>query len=341
MSEGHEQTRRFVVEASASGRRLDQWLSECSGVPTRSQLRADIRSGRVSVDGVVAKAALRLRGGELVELRRVERSANREGGPVPQDLPLEILFEDDTVIAVNKPAGMVVHPAAGNKDGTLVNALLHRYPDLSGAEQGRAGLIHRLDKDTSGVVLAARTPEAHEALAKQFRDRAVVKQYLALVAAKVAQGGRVDLPLGRHPRERKKISTASRRARSAVTDYEVLERFSSFTLLLVKPQTGRTHQIRVHLAARGWPIVQDPLYGGRKAVRTLVRGRLDPAIAAVVMAMPRQALHAWRITVSHPSGGKLTIEAPLPADYSGLIDGLRGCCGSSFPLWQAGVDEPG
>jgi 23S rRNA pseudouridine1911/1915/1917 synthase len=219
----------------------------------------------------------------------------------------------------------VVHPAAGSRSGTLVHALLHRFPraELPGAPE-RAGIVHRLDRDTSGVILVALDVRAHEGLAKQFRSRTIRKYYLALVRGDVREPGHIDSPIGRHPHDRKRMSVSARHARTATTDYQPIERFGLATLLDVEPHTGRTHQIRVHLASRGWPIVADPVYGV-PSERTLATARRRWGRAeSLLEEMPRQALHAHRIRFTHPvSGDVLEIEAPVPNDLRLLLQGLR------------------
>jgi len=300
----------FVVEDAAAGERLDRWLASLPGAPTRSQISAAIAEGLVTVDARPAKAGYRLRPGEHVVLR--PRARDEATTVVAEEIALDVLYEDEHVVAINKPAGMVVHPAVGNRKGTLVNAILHAFPRAQwpGAPE-RAGIVHRLDRDTSGVILVALSVTALEAMAKQFRDRTVEKEYLALVRGRVATAGSIDAPIGRHPRDRKRMSTVARKGRSAVTHYEPFERFEGTTLLLVRPRTGRTHQIRVHLATAGWPIVADPIYG---------RGDRDSR-----RIMSRLALHAWRIRFDHPvSGARVTVTAPLPPDFNTALDLLRG-----------------
>ena len=241
-----------------------------------------------------------------------------------EDIPIDVVYADRELVVVNKAAGMVVHPAAGHRRGTLLNAILHRFPaaQLPGSPE-RAGIVHRLDRDTSGLIVVARTVEAHEGLARQFRERRVIKEYLALVAARVRDSGEIDEGIGRHPRDRKKMSTSARRARSAVTVFEPLEQLGPATLLLVRPRTGRTHQIRVHLAARGMPVVGDRVYGASAAPGP--RGRGAGKAAAILGRMERQALHAWKLELSHPSTGRsLALEAPLPPDMASVLEDLRG-----------------
>ncbi len=315
--------RTYLVDPDDSGQRLDRWLAGRDDAPTRSQIAAAIARGDVTVDDKPAKASMRLRGGECVVLRFVHRE--QPGDAVAEDIALEVLFADDDLVVVNKAAGMVVHPAAGHRAGTLVNAILHAYPPTGWTGPAdRAGIVHRLDRDTSGVILVARTVAAHEKLAAQFRDRTIKKEYAAVVRGNVDKGGEIDAPIGRHPTERKKMSIAARQSRSALTVYEVEERFELATFLRVSPHTGRTHQIRVHLAAQGWPIVGDKTYGapGPKTLARL-RKQWGPRAAALV-GMKRQALHAWRIAFDHPGDGRrMTLEAPLPADLTELLDALR------------------
>ena len=301
--------RSFVVDEAAAGERLDRWLASLPGAPTRSQISAAIAEGLVTVDERPAKAGQRLRAGERVVFR--PRPREEPTTVAAEEIALDVLYQDEHVVAINKPAGMVVHPAIGNRRGTLVNAILHAFPRAQwpGAPE-RAGIVHRLDRDTSGVILVALSAAALEGVAKQFRDRTVEKEYLALVRGRVTAAGSIDAAIGRHPRDRKRMSTAARRGRSAVSYYEPRERLGDMTLLLVRPRTGRTHQIRVHLATAGWPIVADPLYGrGDRGARRV---------------MSRLALHAWRITFDHPlSGARMTITAPLPADFVAALAALR------------------
>jgi 23S rRNA pseudouridine1911/1915/1917 synthase len=297
----------FPVPTEAAGERLDAWLARQAGAPTRSQIKSAADDDRLEVGGKAVRASYRLRGDETVDLleHEVDLAAVSLRG---EDIALDVLHEDASFLAINKPAGMVVHPGAGNRTGTLVHALLHRDPSLAWPGQpDRAGIVHRLDRDTSGVILVAKTVRALEALSRQFRDRSIKKTYIALVHGDVKHGGTIDLPIGRHPTERKRMSVSGRPARAATSDYEPLERFGAFTLVEVRPRTGRTHQIRVHLSARGWPIVGDRVYGPRAR-----------------SAFARQALHAAAIELEHPDEtGRLRIEAPLAADLENLLEGLR------------------
>ena len=234
----------------------------------------------------------------------------------PEDVPLVVLYEDAHVLAVDKPPGMVVHPAPGARRGTLVNALAHRLGVLAGVGPAdRPGIVHRLDRDTSGVLLVARTAPALEALARQFRERSVEKRYLAIVRGRVAKAsGTIDQPIGRHPRERKRMSVHGQRARTAVTRWQVLERFAAATLVRLAPETGRTHQLRVHLAALGHPVLGDEVYGRGRATRA----------APPELACSRQALHAEELRFVHPvSGERVVVRAALPRDLEDVLARLR------------------
>jgi 23S rRNA pseudouridine1911/1915/1917 synthase len=299
-----------IVPPDAAGQRLDRIVAAAPGVGTRSQAKQLIDAGRIAVDGVPRKAAHVVRGGERIEIEPLPPPARTIE---PEDVPLVVLYEDADLLAVDKPAGMVVHPAPGARRGTLVHALAHRFGALGGVGPAeRAGIVHRLDRDTSGVILVARTPAALEGLARQFRERTVEKRYVALVRGHLARAkGTIDRPIGRHPRERKRMSVHSRRPRSALTRYEVVERLPGSTLVRLFPKTGRTHQLRVHLAALGHPIVGDKVYG---------RGRC----AAPLAPFPRQALHAEEIRFLHPrTGVPLVVRAPLAKDVEELLAAVR------------------
>ncbi len=289
-----------MAEAEA-GQRLDHFLAAKMAGQSRARIQAWIEEGRVRAGGAMRKASWKVRAGERIEVEPAEPPPLRA---FPEDIPLEILYEDEAVAAVNKPAGLVVHAGAGRVAGTLVNALLHRYGRLS--EPGdamRPGIVHRLDKGTSGVILVARTEAAHQSLAQQFASRTVEKVYLALVEGRVAAGqGVIDKPIERDPVRRTRMTARTGRGRRALTEYRVVERFEKFTLLEVRIRTGRTHQIRVHLASIGHPVAGDTLYGA--AARP---AGLEP--------LGRPWLHAWRIGfVSPASGERVTVEAPLPEE---------------------------
>lgn len=300
--------RRHRVPPQARGERLDAHLARAFPDLSRARLRQLLEQGRLTVSGRTAdKPALRLKGGEEVALD-VPPPAPAE--PQPQDLPLRVLHEDQDLLVLDKAAGMVVHPAAGHADGTLVNALLHRVKDLRGVGgELRPGIVHRLDRDTSGCLVVAKHEQALRELQKAFAGRDVHKRYLAIVhGVPRAAKATIDTPYGRHPTQRKKFTGRLKAAKRAVTGYEVLERFPAAALLEVALHTGRTHQIRVHLAEAGHPLLGDALYGRR---RTEVIGR--------------QALHAWKLDFPHPrSGERMSFEAPPPPDFTAALDALRG-----------------
>jgi 23S rRNA pseudouridine1911/1915/1917 synthase len=300
---------------------------------SRATLQRAIDAACVRVDDQRCKPSLRLRADSQIVVDQIE--VPREG-PVPQEIPLSILHEDDWLVAVDKPPGMIVHPAKGHWEGTLASALAHHFGALSGrGGPTRPGIVHRLDRDTSGVIVVAKTDQAHDALAAQFKFRQVAKEYLSIVAG-VPDRDRdvVDEPIGDHPthREKKAIRRADATARPAVTAYEVLERFSGYALLSVRPKTGRTHQIRIHLAHIGFPVLCDRLYGGRAQLGeaelmprdTIAHDQRLAVSKSEQQLLDRQALHAHKLTITHPSTGeRLTFEAPLPADMVRTIESLR------------------
>jgi 23S rRNA pseudouridine1911/1915/1917 synthase len=305
-----------TVGAEAAGERLDRFLAALPGVGTRSQAKQLVDAGCVTVDGGARKAAFALRAGMRVT---VDVPARPRSAVEPEALPLTVLYEDAHLLAIDKPPGMVVHPAPGTPGGTVVNALLHRAGGLADVgDATRPGIVHRLDKDTSGVLLVARTTAALEAVARQFRARTVEKRYVALVHGTVrGERGTVDLPIGRDRRDRKRMSVRSGRGRAAVTRWAVRERLPGATLLEVRIETGRTHQIRVHLASLGHPVVGDRAYGAGRRTGVGEAGE-------VLAACPRQALHAARLALAHPdSGAPLVLEAALPADLRAVVEGLR------------------
>jgi len=297
-----------------AGQRLDQALAALFTDFSRSRLQQWIREGRVRVDGRVLRGRDRVAGGELVDLDAILESQGEVG---PEAIPLAIVYQDDHLLVIDKPADLVVHPAAGNWEGTLQNALLHADPGL--AVLPRSGIVHRLDKDTSGLLVVARTPAAHKRLVDALQARAVKREYRAVVAGAVVAGGTVEAPIGRHPtaRTRMAVTTAGK---PAVTHFRVLERFRAHSYLRVNLETGRTHQIRVHLAHIRHPIVGDPVYGGRPQLPP----QPAPALVEVLRAFGRQALHAHRLGLAHPvSGDWLEWESPIPADMARLLDALR------------------
>jgi len=305
----------LTVPPAAAGTRLDRFLAGVPGIGTRSQVKRLIDAGRVWLDDAQGKAASAVRAGARVD---VGLAPPEPSGVEPEPLPLAVLYEDEDLLAIDKPPGMVVHPAPGARRGTLVAALVHRFGGAPGpGHPERPGIVHRLDRDTSGVLLVARTLAALEHLARQFRERTVEKRYLALVRGVVkGKEGTIERPIGRHPRERKRMSVRSRRGRSAITHWRVLERLPGATLVALRPETGRTHQLRVHLAAMGHPIVGDRIYGARRRESLLV--------------FPRQALHAEAIGFRHPRTGRpLVIRSPLPSDLDGLLAALRQAAAST------------
>ena len=311
---------RSRVSADEGGQRLDRVLASRGFLPTRSRVAALVRSGLVKVDGVARRASFLVAPGQTIEVIAPppERSTVE-----PEAIPLEVLYEDEWIVAVNKPPGMVTHPAPGSRRGTLVAALLHRFGlSAEWPDPQRAGIVHRLDKDTTGVIVVAKTPSALHALARQFERRTVAKVYHALVhGAPRAARGEVDLPIGRDPISRHRMQARVGQRRDARTPWIVLERFGGSPAIAAwieaEPRTGRTHQIRVHLASLGTPIVGDRLYAGER------RARGGP-LAERLDTFPRQALHASRIALRHPADGRaLEITAPLPRDLSDLLDELR------------------
>lgn len=308
------QTHLIELPASAAGLRLDQALAAALPQYSRARLQRWIRSGAVRVAGVAGRPRDLIHGGEAVAVEAEFAPDERVGA---EDIALDILFEDAALLVLCKPAGMIVHPGAGARDHTLQNALLAHDAEL--ARVPRAGLIHRLDKDTTGLLVVARTPEAHTLLAAAMQAREIEREYLALCLGAPTGGGTVDEPIGRHRSARTHMAVRAD-GRQAVTHYWIEERFRAHTLLRVRLETGRTHQIRVHLAHIGLPVVGDPVYGGR---RRLIAGATAP-LAAALKAFPRQALHARRLAFNHPlSGEPLAFEAPLPADFEALLAVLR------------------
>ena len=306
--------RHAIVPDSAAGRRLDAVLAELFPEYSRSRLSAWIKSGDVAVDGAQIRGRDSVRGGERVVLSAVQEIQTRS---LPEDIPLEVLYEDADVLVIDKPAGLVVHPGAGNPTGTLVNALLHRDSALELLP--RAGIVHRLDKDTSGVMVVARTLPAHTSLVAQLSARGVHRQYLAIVFGALVSGGTANGAIERHPRDRLRM-TVREDGKDAVTHYRLRERFRAHTALECRLETGRTHQIRVHMAHLKHPIVGDPLYGGSFK---LPKGASAELIAAL-RAFKRQALHAEVLEFTHPTSGEpVRCSAPVPADMQALMALLR------------------
>ena len=301
------------IPAAYAGRRLDQALAELLPDYSRSRLQQWIKAGQVEIDGRVVRPREPMRGGEWVTVAPPREPETVEQA---QAIPLAIRYEDDDLLVIDKPAGLVVHPAAGNPDGTLVNALLHYAPEL--AVLPRAGLVHRLDKDTTGLLVVARSLRAHTSLVAQLQARTLEREYQAVVTGVMTAGGRIEAPIGRHPVDRKRMAVVGN-GKPAVTHYRVLRRFRAHTHLWLKLETGRTHQIRVHLAHLRYPLVGDPVYGGR---RHTPAGLSEPC-RAILQTFPRQALHAARLALTHPgSGERLHWQAELPADMVELLTAL-------------------
>jgi 23S rRNA pseudouridine1911/1915/1917 synthase len=297
------------------GQRLDQALAALVPQQSRSQIQRLIKDGRVTVDGAAAaRASQVVTTGQQIALDVPEPAPT---AAAPQDLPLDIVFEDADLVVINKAPGVVVHPAAGHADGTLVNALLHHVSDLSGVGgELRPGIVHRLDKGTSGLIVVAKHDRAHEELSRQFQEREVEKEYTALIWGLLPPGRRIEEPIGRDPNNRQKMSTRARRARTAVSRITWAEHFPGLALVGVAIATGRTHQIRVHLSAIGHPIVGDALYGG-------VRRRVPPELRAV-QKLERPFLHSARLAFQHPTDGRrLEFKSELPEDLAKVIEQLK------------------
>ena len=304
----------MTIPDDLAGLRLDQALARMFPDYSRSRLKEWLLAGAIRVDGRALRPRDSVTGGEVVVLEPVAAPAVAVD---PEPLALDVVFEDDAVLVINKPAGLVVHPGAGNPGGTLMNGLLHHAPELS--EVPRAGLIHRIDKDTTGLLLVAKTLPAHTALVRQLADRDIAREYRAVCAGVLTGGGTIDQPLARHPVDRKRMSVQPD-GKPAVTHFTVLERFRAHTYVRVTLETGRTHQIRVHFAWRRNPLVGDPAYGGRLALPAGASDRLVTALRG----FRRQALHAARLGFEHPGTRQaVEFEAPLPADFEDLLTALR------------------
>ena len=298
--------RELEIPASCAGLRLDRALAQLYPEHSRTRLQAWLRDGHVLLDGAARDAKHKVWGGELLSIAEPEPQAVL--AEQPEDIALDVVFEDDQLIVLNKPAGLVVHPGSGNWSGTLLNALLHHAPSLENVP--RAGIVHRLDKETSGLMVVAKTLTAQTDLVRQLQARSVSRHYLALVHGGVARAGSIDAPIGRHPQQRVKMAVVEG-GREARTHYTIRQRFVAATLVECRLETGRTHQIRVHMASIGHTLVGDPVYGRRKSGQAL----LD--------AFPRQALHAFRLGLLHPhSHQPMQWEAPPPQDFAQLLEQL-------------------
>ncbi len=304
----------LTIPDAMRGWRLDQALAELVQDYSRSRLQQWIRAGQVSLNERIPQVRERLHGGETVCIAATIAPQTRSG---PEDIPLQVIHADADLLVINKPAGLVVHPAAGNPAGTLLNALLNYDSGL--AALPRAGIVHRLDKATSGLLVVARNLTAHKYLVDALQARLVKREYLAVVQTVLTAGGSVDAPIGRHPVDRKRMAVVPG-GKTSLTHYRVEERFRAHTLVRVQLETGRTHQIRVHMAHQHIPIVGDPVYGGRLRLPPGASRELQEQLAG----FRRQALHAARLTLAHPSTGEsVSWSAPLPADMAQLLEALR------------------
>ncbi len=320
------QTIEIVFPAGEKPARLDQTVGALEGL-TRSMAQRLIEAGLVTVDGAPQKASLKLKGGERI---CVAIPPPEPAEPVAEAIPLEILHEDGDLVVVNKPAGMVVHPGAGNPGGTLVNALLGHCRDLAGVGgELRPGIVHRIDKDTSGVLVAAKNDPAHRALCHQFKEHTIKRVYLALVFGSPREDkGRIESAIGRHPVDRKRMAGGAKRGKRAITHWRVVSRYPGVTLMRLVLETGRTHQIRVHLSEAGHPLVGDPTYGGSRRLAAV----RDQELRALIREWGRQALHAKTLGFIHPSSGEyMEFDTELPRDMAQIIEYLEQQGGSGSP----------
>ncbi len=309
------------VSNADAGLRLDAYIARHLADCTRSYAASLIRKGAIQVDGAPVKPSHKTKSQEHITVRI---PAPEPIDLIPEPMDLDILLEDRHLIVINKPPGLVVHPAAGHATGTLVNGILHHCPNLEGiGGEMRPGIVHRLDKDTSGVIVVAKTASAMADLSRQFKARSVQKQYLALVyGVPAVDNGAIDLPVGRHPVDRKKMSTFSPRGREALTLWRIKERYKGAALLEVNLKTGRTHQIRVHCKSMGHPIIGDSVYGTRK--RRAKLGKHDPPLYQALQRADRQMLHASRLGIVHPiSKESLAFEAAIPGDMQSVLEALK------------------
>ena len=315
---------KLTVPEDLAGERLDIFCARKVLDRTRSYFTKLASSGHITVDGNPAKPALKVKAGMKVEIEVV---ASPPIEAEPEDIPLDIIYEDERIIIIDKPPDMVVHPAAGNYEGTLVNAILFHLGDRAKNEfdMTRLGLVHRLDKDTSGLLVVAKDEQALAFLQKHLKDRNIGRQYKALIWGNIEpQSGKIDLPIGRSEKDRKIMTVNPRNGRSAVTHYEVIERMKFGDLLEIKLETGRTHQIRVHLSHFGHPVIGDPTYGGRSKYLKRFNGKELTRVSPLMGILQRQALHAFRLTLPHPDDNRIMIfESDLPDDFMEALDYLR------------------
>ncbi len=302
-----------TIPLHLAGKRLDQALAALFADHSRARLQAWIKSGAVSVDNKTVSQRTLVRGGEYIEINACYETPEEWSA---EAIPLEIVYEDEAILILNKPAGLVVHPGAGNPQHTLLNALLHHDPALEYVP--RAGIVQRLDKETSGIMVVARTPEAHTYLVEELQARKIKREYQAIVTGVMTAGGTIDKPIGRHPRKRTQMAVVPH-GKPALTHYLIIKKYRAHTHIRVQLETGRTHQIRVHLAALKHPLVGDPVYGGRARIPK----NLSAGLINALRSFPRQALHASGLSLIHPkTGEKVSFELPLPADMQGLLAAL-------------------
>ncbi len=302
-----------TVDDDLAGQRLDRVLAQIFSDYSRARLQQWVSDGVVLVDGKQLRSKDKLRGGEQIELTiELEEEVDSK----PEAIPLNIIYEDESILVINKPVGLVVHPAAGNREGTMLNALLHHAPELSSVP--RAGIVHRLDKDTSGLLVVARTLKSQKVLTEQIQRREFEREYQTVVNGVMTAGGTVDAAIGRHPTVRTRMAVVGR-GKEARTHYRVIKRYRAHTHVLVKLETGRTHQIRVHMAHIRYPIVGDQVYGGRLRIP---KG-CGEALNGMLRTFKRQALHAAKLGLVHPESGEMiSWEAPLPTDMTRLLQVL-------------------
>jgi 23S rRNA pseudouridine1911/1915/1917 synthase len=304
----------FQIESEMAGNRLDQALQQLLPDYSRSRIQEWIREGFVSINEQLCKPRQKVFSGDRVDLDVPEQARISDR---PQTVDFEILYQDEDLLIIDKPAGLVVHPAAGHQDGTLVNGLLARDPRLE--QLPRAGIVHRLDKDTTGVMVVARSPGAHRWLVEELQARRVKREYVAIVRGVVTAGRSIETGIARHPRQRKKMSVQAN-GKPALTHFQVTRKFAHYSLLRLQLETGRTHQIRVHMAHINYPLLGDPVYGGRARVPA----GIDDHLLEPVRQFRRQALHARKLAFVHPSTREpVEFEAPLPADFRQLLDALE------------------
>ena len=309
----------LTVPEALAGQRLDQALAALLPQHSRSRLKQWIEAGDVRVDGRALPPKTRLVGGERLD---ISAPPPDDLADAPQAIALEVVYEDEALLVIDKPAGLTVHPGAGNRDGTLLNALLHY--DAALAQLPRAGIVHRLDKDTSGLMVVARNETAHTDLVRQLQARTVKREYLALVFGNLERNATVEAPIGRHPTQRTQMAVISR-GKPARTHVAIERRFGFATLVRCALDTGRTHQIRVHLTALGHPLIGDPVYRSAAAGRRFAVADVPEAVAAALRAFPRQALHAARLGLEHPTSRQpMQWESPLPEDFRELLEQVAG-----------------